>query len=183
MLVLPGYLAGDGSTYVMRRFLRSLGYAAHGWGLGRNHGNVARLMPGVLARLESLGEPACVVGWSLGGVIARELARQAPERVRRVVTLGTPVVGGARYTAFGATYARRGADLEAIAAKADAREAVPIPAPVVALFSKADRVVAWQATQDPSARVRHVEVPGSHAELGFRAAALVQVAQALRAHD
>src|SRR6185369_11920741 len=105
VVVLPGYGASESSTAVLQGFLRLLGYRSFHWGLGRNTGNVARFVPRVLERAEEVAGDAEVhlVGWSLGGYIAREAARERPGRFRSVVTLGSPVVGGPKYT----TVARR----------------------------------------------------------------------------
>lgn len=170
VMVLPGYGTTDAATFVLRRFLTMRGFQAVGWGLGRNWGATKKLMPRVRAALERLYEdhatPVQIVGWSMGGVFARELARDIPAMVRSVVTLGTPVVGGPMHTAFGPMYQRRGQDLEAIAARVAQREARALARPVSALYSKHDGVVAWQACLDPhNAQVRHVEASCTH--LGF----------------
>lgn len=172
VLVLPGYGAGDGSTGVLRAFLRCLGYRAVGWSLGRNSGDVPALMPKVeeqLARtVDAAGRPAAIVGWSLGGYLAREAARDRPELVSRVVTLGSPVIGGPRYTAVGEIYRRQGVDLDAIEAEVEARYERPLRVPVTAIYSRLDGVVAWRACIDErSPEVEHVEVSTTHLGLGF----------------
>lgn len=185
VLVLPGFMTSDRSTVVLRAFLSRLGYRAYGWGLGRNHGQVGELLPPVLARLEALaerhGQPLGLVGWSLGGVIARESARAQPGRVTRVVTMGTPVVGGPKYTAAAARYEQRGADLDALERHVAERNAVPIPVPITCIYSKRDAVVSWQACLDPNPAnaVDYVEVDREHAELGFSAEVLRVVAESL----
>jgi len=185
VLVLPGYGAGDSSTALLRAFLRGLGYRAQGWGLGRNGGDVRKLLPRVLARTERLfaaSERAVrLVGWSLGGVLAREAAREEPRLVERVVTLGSPVVGGPKYTAVGELYRRRGVDLDAIEREIAARNAArPIRVPIHAIYSRRDGVVAWQACVDrASPDVEHVEVPSTHSGLGFDARVLALVADRL----
>lgn len=183
VLVVPGFLTGDGATLVMRRFLGRLGHRPVGWGLGINRGQIERLMPRVIALAERVGAgaPLKLVGWSLGGVVARELARERPDLVERVVTLGTPVVGGAKYTFTARHYARRGVDLDAIEARIAARNAEPLLVPVTAIYTRADQVVSWRACLDPNPAndVRHVEVATSHIGLGFDPATLRIVAQAL----
>jgi pimeloyl-ACP methyl ester carboxylesterase len=113
--------------------------------------------------------PVALVGWSHGGVIARELARQAPEAVARVITFGTPVVGGAKYTAVAPLFRERGLDLDRLEREIAARNAAhPILVPITAIYSCEDAVVAWQACLDPdNPDVEHVEVGGSHAGLGI----------------
>jgi hypothetical protein len=172
VLVLPGYGAGDASTGILRGFLRALGYRAAGWGMGRNSGDVPALMPRVEERLARVADRAgarvSVIGWSLGGYLAREAARDRPELVERVITLGSPVIGGPKYTAVGEIYRRQGVDLDEIEAEVDARYEKPLAVPVTAIYSRSDRVVAWAACIDErSPDVEHVEVGGTHVGLGF----------------
>ncbi|EUA73273.1 alpha/beta hydrolase family protein [Mycobacterium xenopi 4042] len=93
VLVLPGLLAGDGSTLALRRSLRRLGYRVHGWRLGRNIGPTAEAVAGMGERLRDLHTryraPVSVIGWSLGGIYARAMARRRSEWIRQVITLGT----------------------------------------------------------------------------------------------
>ncbi len=172
VLVFPGFGAGDTSTAALRGYLRLLGYRVRGWGLGMNGGDVPALISQVVeltARTAELeGAAVRLVGWSLGGYLAREAAREEPEAVDRVITLGSPVVGGPKYTAAASTFARRGLDLDSIEEEVEARNAVPIRAPITAIFSRSDAVVAWQACIDRhSPDVEHVEVSSTHVGLGF----------------
>lgn len=172
VVVLPGYGAGDASTAVLRAYLHLLGYAVRGWELGINGGHVPALVPRVIAQIARAAEqarrPVRLVGWSLGGTLARESARERPELVDRVITLGTPAVGGPKYTAVGSAYRRRGYDLDAIEREIAARECTPIRVPVTAIYSRGDGVVAWQACIDRYTRgIEHVEVRGTHTGLGF----------------
>lgn len=183
VLVVPGFMTSDRSTVVLRRFLRRLGYDVHGWGMGINRGRVEELMPEVIARAEGLAGDGSLklVGWSLGGVIARELSRERPALVERIVTMGTPVVGGPKYTFTARHYQKRGVDLDAIEARIAERNAQPLSAPVTAIYSRADQVVSWRACLDPNADndVEHVEVATSHIGLGFDPETLRIVARAL----
>src|ERR1700739_1157943 len=94
VLVLPGLMAGDDSTWPLRRILRRLGYRAHGWRLGRNLRPTPAAVTGMRARLDDLHrrhhEPVSLIGWSLGGIYARALARNFPRAARQVITLGSP---------------------------------------------------------------------------------------------
>ncbi len=169
--VLPGYGAGDASTLPLRSFLTLLGYRVRGWALGRNRGNVGALIPRVTelvaARACEEGQPVRLVGWSLGGYLAREAARERPADVVSVVTLGSPVVGGPKYTAAAEAYRQRGYDLDAIEATVAARERIPIAVPITAIYTRRDGVVAWQACIDrTSPQVEHVEVRSTHLGLG-----------------
>jgi pimeloyl-ACP methyl ester carboxylesterase len=172
VLVLPGYGASDSSTALLRAYLRYLGYRVRGWGLGRNTGDVPALLPRVaaLAResARSAGAPVRLVGWSLGGYLAREAAREHPEAVARVVTLGSPVTGGPKYTAMARWMRPLGVDLDAIEVAVAARESVPLRVPVTAVYSKRDGIVGWRACVDACNRdVEHVEVRTTHLGLGF----------------
>ena len=118
VILLPGFGAGPRSMRVMDSFLRRRGHRVRDWGLGVNTGD-ARSFARELERVveESIaahGEPVVLVGWSLGGYIAREYAREHPDGVRRIVTLGSPVIGGPRYTATSEWYRSQGHDLAEI---------------------------------------------------------------------
>jgi pimeloyl-ACP methyl ester carboxylesterase len=188
VLVLPGYGASDASTAVLRGYLQLLGYRPLGWGLGRNDGEVPALLPRVVRRLEQVAQVECgpiaLIGWSLGGVLAREAARERPKAVRRVITLGSPVIGGPKYTAVAGAYRRRGIDLDAIEAEVEERNRQPLETPVTAIYSRSDGVVAWRACIDPySTRAEHVEVDTTHLGLGFSPAVYAIIAERLgRAH-
>lgn len=172
VLVLPGFGTGDVSTAVLRRFLLRLGYEPRGWGLGVNNGMVDDLIPVVsaLARetADALEAPIKLVGWSLGGYLAREAARAHPEAVSNIVTLGTPVIGGPKYTAAGKLYRQWGYDLDAIEAQVRERDRVPLRVPITALYSRSDTVVSWQACIDHhTSHIRHIEVDTTHVGFGF----------------
>jgi pimeloyl-ACP methyl ester carboxylesterase len=102
VLTLPGFLASDLSMTPMRRYLRELGYDAYAWKMGRNVGGVSRMRAALKDRLTEIhaatGRKVSIIGWSLGGVYARDLALQAPDMVRCVVTLGSPFAGDVRAT-------------------------------------------------------------------------------------
>jgi pimeloyl-ACP methyl ester carboxylesterase len=172
LLVLPGFGASDQSTWILRRYLTWLGYAVEGWGLGRNTGRVPQLIPRIVERLAQLSQQhedrVGLVGWSLGGYLAREAARERPDLVTRVVTLGSPVVGGPKYTLASRHYQRHGFDLDEIEASVAARDQLPLETPVTAIFSKRDGVVSWQACIDRiNASTEHVEVNTTHVGLGM----------------
>lgn len=173
VLVLPGFGADDRSTWPLRRFLRQLGYEVRGWERGTNRADVpdAIEMLGAAAReLAAKSErPISLVGWSLGGYIAREIARDHPDTVRRVVTFGSPVIGGPKYTTVASIVARQGWDLDEIEALVEERKQVALQVPVTAIYSRRDGVVAWQACVDPEddGPIEHVEVETTHLGLGF----------------
>jgi pimeloyl-ACP methyl ester carboxylesterase len=102
VLALPGFLASDFSMMPMRRYLSELGYDAHAWRMGRNFGGLSRMRDALRVRLAEIhagtGRKVSLVGWSLGGVYARDLALQAPDMVRSVITLGSPFANDVRAT-------------------------------------------------------------------------------------
>ncbi len=171
VLDLPGYGASDRAGTLLRAYLRRLGYDARGWGPGSNRGRVEqdarRLGRVVVALAEKQERPVSLIGWSLGGVVAREIARAHPEAVDRVITFGSPVIGGPAYTSLAATGARvDAARVRAMQRRLDA--ARPISTPITAIFSRADGVVAWRACIDHvNPVVEHVEVRSPHLGLGL----------------
>lgn len=168
---IPGWRAPEVTGAPLRRYLQRLGYDARGWGFGTNTGDprrdVERLAARVVELVEEKGSPASLVGWSLGGVIAREVARLHPDAVRRVITYGTPVTGGAAHTTLARAYRPDvTGDADRVARRLDARS--PIQVPLTVLYSRRDGVVAWQACIDHrSPHVEHVEVASTHLGLGF----------------
>lgn len=188
VMLLPGYGASESSTTMLQGFLRLLGYRSSAWGLGRNTGNVAKLMPRVLDRVDELvaehDADVHLLGWSLGGYIAREAARERPDKIRSVITMGSPVIGGPKYTTVAGRYRRNGHDLDEIERLVDARYAKPLATPVTAIFSKSDGIVAWEACIDRrSPGMEHVEVQTTHIGLGFCPEVYRIIAQRLARHS
>lgn len=186
VMLLPGFGAGDASNGVMSALLTYLGYRVSGWGLGLNRGNVEAMLPRVAERVKALAEksgaPVRLVGWSLGGVFAREVARDAPQFVDRVITMGTPVIGGPKYTRTGFLYSALGADLDDMERRIEARNAVPLRVPVTAIYCKADGIVDWRACIDHAAPdIDHIEVRSTHLTLGIDPQVLKIVAEKLAA--
>ena len=115
-----------------------------------------------------MGRPITLVGWSLGGYLARESARDHPEYVRGVITLGTPVIGGPKYSFVNGRYRRRGLDVDWIAEQTIKRHETPIQCPVISIYSKQDAIIHWSASIDrwtPGAK--HFEVDCTHTAFGF----------------
>lgn len=172
IIVIPGFANPDLFTYFIRRQLTRAGYKAHGWGLGVNKGNIDVTIPILIQMIERLnqknGGPIIALGWSLGGLIAREITRQRPDLISRVITMGTPVVGGPKYTTVNYWYQQLGYDPNELEERLIARYATPIERPITAYYSKNDHVVDWQACIDPySPHVNHIEVEASHFGMGF----------------
>lgn len=170
VLLVPGLGATDASLAPLRQHLRHLGHDARAAGLGRIGRDVAstaaRLFETVSQVADATGDRVALVGQSIGGVLSREVARQSPQLVRRVVTFGTPVVGGPEYTATRVGY--RESELARIREVIAARARVPIPVPITAMWSPNDGIVAPAACIDERhANVEHVEISSSHLGMGF----------------
>jgi pimeloyl-ACP methyl ester carboxylesterase len=183
VLVLPGLAASDVSTRPLRCYLTDRGYAPHGWGLGRNRG----LRPGVYAQmLEGLrhlrtqyGRKVSLIGWSLGGVYARELAKQAPDDVRLVITLGSPFAGNPKASNVWRVYEYASGEKVGARRRNNALEEPP-PVPTTCIYTRSDGIVAWQCTVErPSPRAENIEVHASHCGLGHHPAVLYAIADRL----
>lgn len=187
VLLLPGFMASDRSTRPMRRLFDDLGYKSYGWGLGRNvrfNENREREMSDLVEQIYAdNGQKLSIVGWSLGGVFARELAKMHPDIVRFVISLGSPISNNRRHAAPSRLF-------EAINGKetqpeAEGRyrdlEAAP-PVPTTSILTRTDGVVSWRGSvQCPSkgADTENIVVPASHVGLGVNPLVMVAVADRL----
>lgn len=172
VLVLPGFLADDISTFGLRRLLQVHGYRASGWNLGTNLGPTPRLWNGAVRRLHRLhrstGRPVTVIGQSLGGIFARELARSFPDEVRQVITLGSPyrltTEDDPETTTVGHLYhALRGLHSDVFGGSNTEEERSPLPVPATSIYSRTDGVVPWRSCIDlarPGSE--NLEVSASH---------------------
>ncbi|MDP3673715.1 MAG: alpha/beta hydrolase [Novosphingobium sp.] len=185
VLVLPGFLASDASTIPLRNLLVDLGYDAVGWELGRNvqitNARVNAMGECLNALHQRTGRKVSIVGWSLGGLLARELAKLHPEAVRQVISLGSPLTGDRGISKVGRIFEalngpvpevqRRGrfTDLEA-----------PPPVPSTSVFTKSDGVVHWRGSIQPEGPEReNVEVLASHIGLGVNPSVMWLIANRL----
>jgi pimeloyl-ACP methyl ester carboxylesterase len=176
VLVIPGFLATDRTTMALRKALARGGYRVHGWGLGWNLG----VKEGTLDKLEacldrvSAGEPALLVGWSLGGLFARELARQCPHKVRAVVTLGSPFSGDLHQNNIWPLY-------EKVAGHRVDEPPIPRildkpPVPSLALWSRKDGIIAPRAAYGlDGERDEAVEMHCAHMAFGVSRRTATQV--------
>lgn len=185
VMVLPGFMTDDSSTWLLRRFLGSLGYTVAAWEMGLNRGPMMAYLPTLIERLSAwrreTGEKPSLVGWSRGGTLSREIAREQPDLIRSVVTLGSPVRGGVGGTSIGRLVAQQtGLTPAQINSLLRQRQQTPIRTPITAIYSKTDGVVAWQAcVDDVNPNVTHQVVQSSHMGLGFNASVYRLVAKAL----
>jgi pimeloyl-ACP methyl ester carboxylesterase len=183
VLVLPGLAASDVSTRPLRTYLKAQGYAAHGWKQGPNHGPRSGVEAGIDARLAELAlhynRKVSLIGWSLGGVFAREAARRSPDLVRRVITLGSPFANEPKasnawrfYEVLSGRQVDDWPDREAMK--------LPPPVPSTAIYTRSDGIVAWQGCREQeSATTENIEVDGSHSGLGYNPAVLYAIADRL----
>lgn len=183
VLVLPGLAASDLSTRPLRGFLRDLGYYVHGWRLGRNTAR-AELLEQLEPRLRSLrarhGRRVSLVGWSLGGIYAREIAKDVPEDVRQVITLGSPFAGPPQHASNAGRLYHWLSGRPVTEVPEDIRLADPPPVPTTSVYSRTDGVVAWQSCLERRSEItENIRVPGSHCGLGHNPLALAVVADRL----
>jgi pimeloyl-ACP methyl ester carboxylesterase len=185
VLALPGFLASDLSMAPMRRYLRELGYDTCAWRMGRNFGGVSSLRGALRDRLteihETTGRKVSLIGWSLGGVYARDLALQLPHMVRAVITLGSPFANDVRAT--NATRLYEAMSGEAVDADPELRAAIAgdLPVPATSIYSRTDGIVNWRTCLlRPSDTAENIEVHlASHVGLGVNPGALWAVANRL----
>ena len=187
VLVLPGLLASDTSTVPLRGYLGWLGYDVVGWDLGRNRGPTEEVLAGLprvlLAHARRTGRPVSLVGWSLGGIYARELARRHHKHIRQVITMGSPFAmrDAKRQSRVNGPYQRL-SHLHADAARLPGPEqrARPIGVPSTSVYSRLDGIVSWQACVEPQiGRHQNVEVRCSHIGFGVDPATLWLIADQL----
>jgi hypothetical protein len=185
VLLLPGFLATDLSMAPLRRYLRELGYDSYAWSMGRNLGGVSRIRTALRARLGDIhrgtGRKVSVIGWSLGGVYARDLALQAPEIVRSVLTLGSPFANDVRAT--NATRLYEALTGETAADNSELRKAIAgdLPVPTTSIYSRSDGIVNWRTCLlRESDTAENIEIHlASHIGLGVNPAALWAIADRL----
>jgi pimeloyl-ACP methyl ester carboxylesterase len=188
VMLLPGFMAGDMSMKPLKRYLDKLGYNSFHWELGRNLGPRAIGTNGekLIARLEEIhketGKKVSLVGWSLGGTLARQLSRRRPDLVRQVISLGSPITGSPKSTnAWRAYQVLTGQKVDDPSVQEQLSESHQVPpVPSTAIFSKHDGIVAWQNSREPrSKHTDNIEVRGSHCGLGVNPAVLWAVADRL----
>ena len=176
VLVIPGFLSSDHSTAILRRTLKGAGYRAYGWGRGINFGVRPDLFERLEARLEKAARkgPVTLIGWSLGGLYARELAKRQPDKVARVLTLGSPFSGSLRANNAWRLYEmvnRHAVDAPPV----DVRVHEKPPVPTVAFWSRKDGIVAPASARGQAGECdKAVELDCTH--MGFMSADCVMEA-------
>lgn len=190
VLVLPGFLADDDATAVLRRYLREQRHMVYPWGLGINLGPTASIVDGVERRLEEIvalhNERVSLIGVSLGGLYARDLARRRHELVRQVITLGSPFrMERSSQSSLGAVFdALSPIHVHPSRFSVWSLPREPLPVPATAIYTRSDGIVAWETCLDAASREsENIEVVGSHSGLGHLPTALYAVADRLAQLD
>ena len=183
VLVLPGLVASDLSTQLLRMYLGGRGYDVRGWGLGRNMGLREGLRDKMLACVRELheetGRKVSLIGWSLGGIYARDLAAELPDAVRACIMLGSPIHGHPRSTNAWRIYELASGQSVDDPTLHRLDPALP-PVPTTSIFSRSDGVVAWRCSVEAKTPASEsVEVDGSHCGLGAHPAVLYAIADRL----
>ncbi len=183
VVVYPGYLTSDISSIRLRRSLRAAGYAAYGWEIGQNKGARADLLERLGERLDEVanrhGQSAVLVGWSLGGIFARELAKQRTELVRAVITLGSPFSGHPRANNAWRIYeALNDHPVDNPPIASNLAEKPPVP--TIAVWSPIDGIVSSEAARgQPHESDRQVELRERHLSLARAPAGIVLIGRLL----
>jgi pimeloyl-ACP methyl ester carboxylesterase len=183
VIVFPGLGVADFSTLPLRRFLCDLGYDARPWQQGFNFGPRAGVLAACLAQLRELhqqhGQQVSLVGWSLGGIYARELAKEVPDLVRCVITLGSPFAGHPRATNAWRLFEWVSGQSAHDPAVIDTIRTTP-GVPTTSIYSRTDGVVAWPCSLNPaSPRSENIEVAASHMGMAMNPVSLYAVADRL----
>lgn len=188
VVIFPGLGGGGKSVATLRAHCQSLGYEAFDWGQGLNTGPKGDLDAWLLdlkLKIEDLLEahvqPATFIGWSLGGLYARELGKLMAPRVRQVITLGTPFNAEADHSNVGWLYRLLGGGSSAIDPALSRRLRTPPPLRTTSIYSRSDGVVAWQTCRHSrlTRLVHDVEIKGSHIGMGWNRDVLAVIADRL----
>ena len=186
--MLPGFLASGRSTFPLRHLLKRVGYAGHRWKLGRNLGPLRVELRQVMARMHELRQrydkKVSLIGWSLGGVYARELSWMAPDDVRQVITLGSPFRHHVSTSAARLYHAINGPHSEHVDPEILDRAEMPPPVPSTSIYTRSDGIVPWQCSLDYDAPyTENIRVYGSHCGLGHNPLALWAILDRLALAD
>ncbi len=188
VLIIPGFMGGDESTYFLQRWLRNLGYVPYGWEQGVNLGLRDKLQRGLARRLQKIQaeheQPVRLIGWSLGGIQARALAHEAPAWVNNVITMGSPFRMPGKRNVRGPTarmYRRiNGNELEALL-DPNAAWQNPPPVPCTAVYSRSDGIANWDLCVDKldKGQAENIGVVTSHLGMSSNPMVLLLLADRL----
>jgi len=188
VLIFPGLATSGRSLAPLREHCRALGYEAFDWGRGFNTGPqgdldawLADLASDVSSLLARHDKPATLIGWSLGGLYAREVAKRLAPRLRQVITIGTPFNAAADHSNVGWLYRALGGSVPPIDEALSRRLRTPPPVPTTSIYSRSDGVVAWQTCRHHQRvkQVQDIEVDSSHVGMGWNRQVLQVVQERL----
>lgn len=185
VLVLPGFMASDMSTAPLRKFVNKIGYQSIPWNLGRNYArmeHLGMLIEKIDTEFEKYGQEISLIGWSLGGVYARQIAKERPDKIRQIITLGSPFKGIEEPNNAAWMYNQLVKRKKIREAAPELIEEFPKPAPVptTAIFTKEDGVVPWQMCLEEESPIhQNIQVFGSHLGLGVNPSVLKIIADRL----
>ena len=191
VLVLPGFTAADRSTTRLRLLLRKLGYRTYGWRLGANLGPTPHIVDGLARRIEKIRDTnhhqsISVVGWSLGGIFGRLLAREYPDMFRQVITLGSPfrMQPGDRSAVSRIWDSLSDLHDKRFMQVLETHDRPPLEIPATSIYTRTDGVVHWRLCLEKKGPIsENVEVFGSHSGMGFNPAVAYVVADRLAQHQ
>ena len=189
VVVFPGLASDQRAIAPLTRFCRGLGYVTHDWGRGFNTGPYGdidawldRLADETAQLADAHGRRVSLIGWSLGGIYAREIAKRKPDHARQVITIGTPFAGSVKQTNAAKLYELLNGQPPALDDHLQAVLKVAPEVPTTSIYSRSDGIVAWQACIQSGGhdKVENIEVDGSHCGLGWNTAVLAIIADRLR---
>lgn len=173
VLVLPGFMSTDASTNPLRKYLDSIGYSAYGWSLGRNFGeesDIDRLLDLTDKLYQEHRTKITIIGWSLGGIYARQIAKSRPHLIRQLITLGSPFTGltESNHVTWIHKFITSGKGEDIIDPELLNDIPKPAPVPTTAIYSKQDGIVPWEYCLEEEETDTHqnIQVYGSHLGLG-----------------
>ncbi|MES2797238.1 MAG: alpha/beta fold hydrolase [Bacteroidota bacterium] len=187
VMVLPGFMSSARSTKILRKFISNLGYDVYDWGLGRNVGKID-FMVLLLERIEEIhqktGQQISLVGWSLGGIFARQVAKERPELIRQVITLGTPFGGLAEPNNAEWIYRLINGGQKVKNVNSSFLDDLPHPTPVptTSIYSKEDGIVPWNLCMEAVEDTIHqnIQVRGSHIGMGVNSSVFSIISDRLK---
>ncbi len=168
IILFPGFKMGESTMFPLKHYLQKIGYAPEHWGQGTNKGEVEKYRDAMIERLQQddSGDQVVLVGWSLGGVIAREIARKIPERVNSIFIFGSPIKGPKYTIAAGAFNPEETKRITELLEQQELNSPIQVPSTIV--FTKKDSIVSWPSCIDQtSTKARHFEVKSTHLSLGI----------------
>ncbi len=186
VMILPGFLSSEVSTKALREYVADLGYDVYDWGLGRNMGKL-EYMELLIDRIDEIyrktKKKVSLIGWSLGGVFARQIAKERPHLTRQVITLAAPFAGLGEPNNVAWIYRVLNYGKKVKEVNQSLMEDLPLPAPVptTAIYSKVDGIVPWEfcIEKDEDKIHQNIEVRSSHIGMGVNFSVLTIIADRL----